>query len=116
MVGTTKFGADGDFITAPELSSQFAACLAMQCAEVLQMLSGGGIVEFGGGSGRLACDLLRGLDERGHLPAFYAIIDPSGDLRKRQRDLIQCELPHLYGRVQWWDSLPGKPITGIVNR
>jgi len=32
--GSTKFGADGDFITAPEISSVFGRILARQTAEV----------------------------------------------------------------------------------
>ena len=33
--GTTKFGAAGDFITAPEVSSVFGRVLARQCAPIL---------------------------------------------------------------------------------
>ena len=33
--GTRKFGADGDFVTAPELTSLFGGALAAQVAEVL---------------------------------------------------------------------------------
>ena len=34
--GATKLGADGDFVTAPEISPLFSRCLANQCGEVLR--------------------------------------------------------------------------------
>ncbi len=39
--GARKLGAGGDFTTAPEISGLFGACLARQCADVLQALGGG---------------------------------------------------------------------------
>jgi len=35
VAGARKFGRDGDFVTAPEISTLFGASLARQCAEVL---------------------------------------------------------------------------------
>ena len=57
--GTTKFGAAGDFVTAPEVSSVFGSVLARQCAEVLAQVDAPSILEFGAGSGKLAADILR---------------------------------------------------------
>src|SRR3974390_210444 len=34
--GAKKLGAAGDFTTAPEISKLFGACVAVQCAEILQ--------------------------------------------------------------------------------
>ncbi len=45
--GSRKFGADGDFTTAPEISSLFSRCLARQCAQILEQLRSGIILEFG---------------------------------------------------------------------
>src|SRR4029077_15995787 len=56
--GARKLGASGDFVTAPEVSSLFSRCLARQCAEVLDKLGGGDILELGAGSGIMAADLL----------------------------------------------------------
>ncbi len=56
--GSTKFGADGDFVTSPEISSLFGHILARQCAQVLDATDGGSVLEFGAGSGKLAVDLL----------------------------------------------------------
>ena len=50
------FGAAGDFVTAPELSPLFAACLAHGIADLLARTGGGDVVEFGAGSGALAVD------------------------------------------------------------
>ncbi len=41
------FGAEGDFVTAPEMSSLFGGCVAAQCAQWLH--ADGEIVEFGAG-------------------------------------------------------------------
>ena len=60
--GATKFGADGDFITAPEVSSVFGRVLARQCAEVLAHVENGEVLEIGAGSGKLAVDMLLALE------------------------------------------------------
>jgi len=112
--GTQKFGRAGDFVTAPELTPVFAACLARQVAEVLDRLDDGGILELGAGSGVLAADLLAALDARGRPPRRYRILEVSGELRARQRALILERVPHLATRVDWLDSLPGSPWQGVV--
>jgi SAM-dependent MidA family methyltransferase len=104
--GTTKFGAAGDFVTAPEVSSIFGRVVARQSAGVLGGLDGPEILEFGAGSGRLAADVLRALDELDALPASYRIVEVSADLRERQERLLRAELPELCGRVTWLDQLP----------
>src|SRR3984885_10749136 len=58
--GAVKLGAGGAFVTAPEVSKLFGQCLARQCAEVLAA-TGGGIHEFGAGSGSMAATLLEEL-------------------------------------------------------
>ena len=53
--GATKFGATGDFVTAPELGPLFAACVADSVAPVLRQLGPeADFVELGGGSGAFA--------------------------------------------------------------
>jgi SAM-dependent MidA family methyltransferase len=103
--GARKFGADGDFVTAPEISSLFGKVLAKQCAAVLK-IGGGSVLEFGAGSGRLAVDLLRALSRIGELPAEYRIIEVSADLRERQQRLLQDEIPELESKVVWLDRMP----------
>ena len=103
--GSTKLGAAGDFITAPELSPLFARCLARQVAQIVA-LGIPAIVEVGAGSGVLAAQLLQSLEALGHLPERYLILEVSGDLRDRQHQRIAAQAPHLVDRVQWLDVLP----------
>ena len=110
--GAHKFGAAGDFVTAPEISSLFACTLATQVAQVLA-LSAPQIIEVGAGSGRLAADLLLELELRGALPERYRILDLSGELRERQRATISQRAPHLLDRVDWLDRLPER-FDGLV--
>lgn len=104
--GATKLGSEGDFVTAPEISPLFSRCLANQCAEVLQTVSGGHILELGAGSGVMAADVLGELDRQGQIPARYLILEVSADLRERQRVLLQKRVPHLLDRIEWLDRLP----------
>src|SRR3569623_2023028 len=82
--GAQKFGAAGDFISAPEISPLFAHCVARQCAQVLRTLGGGDVLEVGAGSGVLAADLLTALAEADSLPIQYFILERSADLRARR--------------------------------
>jgi SAM-dependent MidA family methyltransferase len=82
--GALKFGAAGDFITAPELSPLFGQALARQCAPLLHG-EDADLVELGAGSGALAATLLPALERLGSLPRRYAILEVSADLRARQR-------------------------------
>ncbi len=107
-----KFGRDGDFVTAPELTPLFGRSLARQLAE-LMALSAPHLIEAGAGSGRLAADLLAELDRLGAIPQSYRILELSADLRARQQALIAAELPHLSARVSWLDSLPDA-FDGVV--
>ncbi|MDB5904624.1 MAG: hypothetical protein JWM26_3502 [Betaproteobacteria bacterium] len=103
--GSTKLGAAGDFVTAPELSALFGRSLARQVAQVI----GQGIpdvIEVGAGSGALAAELLNALDASGDLPERYLILELSADLRERQRSRIKAAAPHLLPRVEWLDTLP----------
>ena len=111
--GTAKFGKDGDFVTAPEISPLFGRVLGRTCAEVLQELPAGEVLELGAGTGRLSVDLLRSLDAAGALPARYVILEVSPDLADRQRRLIRSEVPEMLSRVEWADRLPQR-FTGIV--
>ena len=103
--GSMKFGAAGDFVTAPEMTSLFGRTLAHVIAPVLAQ-TGGEVLELGAGSGRLAVDVLGELERLGTLPAHYCILEISADLRARQQETLARELPHLRERVQWLDALP----------
>lgn len=112
--GARKFGPGGDFVTAPEVSRLFGACLARQCAEVLAHLNGGTILEIGAGSGALAADILSGLERLGRLPERYAILEVSADLRERQRATLEGRVPHLAARLEWLDGPPRATFDGVI--
>ena len=96
--GARKIGADGDFITAPELTPLFGRTLARQAAQILQ--PGEAVLEFGAGTGALAEAIL------GDLDCPYFILETSSELRDRQRR-------RLGDRVQWLDRLP-RDFRGVI--
>ena len=112
--GKHKFGAAGDFVTAPELGPVFAQCLARQCAQILGELQNGDILEAGAGSGALAVQLLLELERIGQLPARYRILEISSALRARQQALFTEMAPHLLKRIEWLNGLPSGGFRGIV--
>ena len=103
--GSTKLGAAGDFVTAPELSPLFGRCIARQLDEFLRD-GFDHVLEIGGGSGALASDVLQALASSGRLPESYSILEVSAELRERQRARILATVPGLIERVEWIDSLP----------
>lgn len=112
--GLAKFGAGGDFITAPEVSPLFGRCVGRQIAEVLMRLSNGSVLELGAGSGALAEAILLALSELDCLPIKYAILEPSAALQQRQRERLSAALPEcLMQRVCWLDRLP-QAFTGVI--
>jgi SAM-dependent MidA family methyltransferase len=112
--GTTKFGATGDFVTAPEVSSVFGGVIARQCAAVMTELDSFSILELGAGSGRLAADMLLRLSDLDALPDRYLILEVSTDLYERQKSLLQSSIPELIDRVTWLDQLPDEHVGVIV--
>ncbi len=114
--GAMKFGPAGDFVTAPEISPLFAACVADAVTPVLQQLGpDADFVEIGGGSGAFAETALAKLLANDALPARYAILEPSADLRERQRERLQERLPPLlFELVRWLDGPPDEAWNGVL--
>jgi SAM-dependent MidA family methyltransferase len=112
--GARKFGAGGDFITAPEVSSLFSRCVARTCATVLEQLGGGDVLEVGAGSGVMAADVLLELSTFGQLPDTYYILERSADLRERQQAHLAHVLPQLSARIRWLDEPPMQAWRGMV--
>ncbi|HUN26551.1 MAG TPA: SAM-dependent methyltransferase [Steroidobacteraceae bacterium] len=113
--GSTKLGAAGDFVTAPELSPLFGRCLARQCAQILGALGEESeILEFGAGSGRLAAVVLESLAALGRAPRRYQILEVSADLRERQRERLGRLPAALAERVVWLERLPRSAIRGVI--
>jgi len=111
--GSQKFGAGGDFVTAPEISPLFGRTLARQVAQVLHE-NAGDVLELGAGTGRLAAQLLLELERLDVRPQRYRILEVSAHLRAVQRETLTAELPEtLLQRVEWLESLP-ETLTGMV--
>ena len=112
--GSRKFGEEGDYITAPEVSSLFSRCVARQLQQVLNVIEKPDVLEFGAGSGVMAADVLIELDRLDALPEHYFIIELSAELRERQQQTIAAMAAHLLARVQWLDTLPETRFQGVV--
>ena len=102
--GTRKFGAAGDFVTAPELTPLFGRALAVQVEAILAATGERRIVELGAGSGALAAQLLEAAPS-----VRYEIVEVSPELRARQRATLAAQA----SRVTWLDALP-ESIDGAV--
>lgn len=113
--GTTKFGGAGDFVTAPEISPLFGRAVAQQVAQVIECIGedSSGILEFGAGTGKLALDILLELERLESLPKHYFILDVSGGLQKRQKELFEKFAPQLLSRVDWLKHMPAK-FKGLI--
>lgn len=111
--GAQKFGAAGDFVTAPELGFLFARCMAHALAKDLRDLDGD-VLELGPGSGALAAELLLEFERLGTLPARYLLLERSADLRARQRQTLQQRCAHLLPRCTWLDAPPATAWQGVL--
>ncbi len=108
--GLSKFGADGDFVTAPEISTLFGRTLARQCESIFNQGCAPNLLEFGAGSGRLCEQVLTRLAESCH----YSILEISADLRLRQQEYLRaCLSDDAFDRITWLDELPTE-FNGIV--
>src|SRR5258708_27607719 len=105
VAGAAKLGAEGDFVTAPEISPLFGRTLARQIAQLLER-SGGQVLELGAGSGTMAADVLGELQNIDRLPRRYPILETSPQLVERQRQTLQRRQPPLKERVESIRSLP----------
>lgn len=111
--GTEKFGAGGDFVTAPEVSPLFGGVLARRIAPILKDDPTREVLELGPGSGALMTALLGRLQELDAVPAAYRIMEVSPDLVERQRARLVDERPDLASCVHWQHALPAG-FRGVV--
>ncbi|MBX3697957.1 MAG: SAM-dependent methyltransferase [Dokdonella sp.] len=114
--GRTKFGADGDFVTAPELGSLFSRTVADALAPCLSEFGADAdFCELGGGSGAFAEAALGAFAAANALPRRYRILEPSADLRERQRERLRDALePALFARVEWLERPPEASWRGVL--
>lgn len=114
--GATKLGPSGDFVTSPELGPLFAECVADALAPVLRQLGDEAVfMEIGGGSGAFAEAAIDRLLALQSMPARYAILEPSADLRERQQTRLRARFaPEIFERVEWLQSPIDAPWNGVV--
>lgn len=91
--GARQFGADGDFVTAPELGSLFGRTLARQLAQFPDLP----ILELGAGSGALAQILSADRE--------YFILETSAALRALQETRLGSKARHLDRLPERWRGI-----------
>ena len=112
--GAAKFGAAGDFVTAPEISPLFGRAVARWLAPLLAACGpGAGVLELGAGSGALALQLLAELASMGCAPAGYSIVEVSADLRARQSAALTNAAASHGVTLRWLERLP-QEFTGVI--
>src|SRR5579883_1709879 len=98
-------GADGDFVTSPEVHPLFGALIARQVAQFWELLGQPDpfvVVEQGGGTGKLARALLLALPPEVAAATRYVLVEPLPGWAAIQR----ATLGALGGRVGWQSELP----------
>jgi len=111
------FGASGDFVTAPELAppeqiSLFAGSLAQHLSRLHSSLCRQTLIEVGAGSGRLAVDLLRSLQQLDCMPERYILIERSRPMQQRQQALL--DQAGFLDKVCWQSMPPTQDWSGIL--
>ncbi len=111
-----RLGAQGDFVTAAEISPLFGQSIARQINQVLTHIDTNAcILEFGAGSGKLAKDILLTLNQEGILPDKYQILEISAHLRAQQQTYLKAQLPDkVFQRIEWLDALPQSSWRGVI--
>lgn len=116
------FGADGDFITAPDISQMFGELIGLWCVEVWDRIGRPArfnLVELGPGRGALMTDALRAAAVEPEFCAAAALhfVETSERLRQVQRDaLARCDIG--WRDVSWhdgFDQIPDGPCLVVAN-
>ena len=105
-----KFGAKGDFVTAPMISNLFGHLLARQLQELIAFGCQPRLLEFGAGNGKLAADILASMGD--NLECYW-IVELSADLQQWQRETLQEKVPQHLDKVRWLNALPDQ-FDGII--
>jgi SAM-dependent MidA family methyltransferase len=116
QASSNVLGSQGDFTTAPEISSLWSVCLARYCAPILKAVSPqcATVLEIGAGTGRMAADMLLAFERLGCLPDRYILVEVSETLRKVQQANLKQWVPHLISRIEHRASLPSQPVEGVI--
>lgn len=105
-----KFGAQGDFVTAPLISNLFGHLIARQFNELFSFGANSNILEFGAGNGKLATDILASIGDQ---IEHYYILEISADLQHWQRETLASKVPYHLDKVIWLNALPEK-FDGVI--
>jgi SAM-dependent MidA family methyltransferase len=111
--GAAKFGAAGDFVTAPEISDLFAEVLAGAFPPLFAAAGARRVLEFGPGTGRFAGTLLRELAAAGAPPDEYLLLEVGADLRERQPARVRELAGPAAARARWIETLPER-FSGVI--
>jgi SAM-dependent MidA family methyltransferase len=109
-----RIGSRGDFFTSPHLGTDFGEMLAIQLAEMWELLDRPQpftVVEMGAGQGLLAKDILNYWQQQyPALHADYVIVETSAAMRRCQQQVL-VDQP-----VRWveWADLSPESITGCL--
>ncbi len=115
------FGADGDFITAPEVSQIFGELIGLWCAAVWQEMGAPAsllLVELGPGRGTMMSDVLRvGAKVAGFIEAARPyLVETSPLLRRRQKETLGgAVLKHPPSWCGDFAEVPDGPLVVIAN-
>jgi SAM-dependent MidA family methyltransferase len=111
------FGAEGDFVTAPEISQMFGELIGLCLAQ--SWLDQGAperfaLVELGPGRGTLMVDILRATQGVPRFPqaADIHLIEASDRLRAVQAETLKPTQPHWHSGL---DTLPPLPMFAVAN-
>jgi NADH dehydrogenase [ubiquinone] 1 alpha subcomplex assembly factor 7 len=122
-------GAQGDFITAPEVSQMFGEIVGLALADVWQRATGPkdvALVELGPGRGTLAVDMLRAMQVVGLEPPVH-FIETSPLLREKQADnlpdatwhdtiqTLPTDRPLLIVANEFFDALPVHQLINTIT-
>ena len=104
VAGTRKFGASGDFTTAPEMTPLYGSAIARQIENILAASESLDILELGAGSGTLAASLLTALGARSASRLRYRILEVSPPLRAMQQATLAPIAK--VADFEWIETLP----------
>lgn len=110
--GASKFGSDGDFVTAPEVSPLFADVVAGQIDLILRRGGLGDVLELGPGTGAFAAGAIEAFHRCGTPIARYQMLEVSADLRQRQAERL-AGLSLASPSCEWCDRLP-EQFSGVI--
>jgi NADH dehydrogenase [ubiquinone] 1 alpha subcomplex assembly factor 7 len=116
---TATIGANGDFVTAPEISQIFGELIGLWSATVWQLLGQPApvrLVELGPGRGTLMCDALRSAQALSPFSQSTTVhlVELSAPLRVLQQQALRAHAD----RTSWHDNLadvPAGPAIVVAN-